>query len=114
MAYTLGAITLPSPKSFKREFIETGAENILLEGKTTKRIENRKERFTLVFQNLTPAQVNNVLSEYTLDEVRTFTVTEDNLSISATDVLVEVFNREYPDSGKSYRENLTLSLTEVE
>ena len=113
MAFTLGEITLPYPKKFTREFVEVGAENLLMEGKTTKRTETRKEVFVLEYQHLTQAQVNSILSEYELDVVRTFTVTETNLAISATGVLVNVVGREYPASGELYRENLTLILTEV-
>ena len=36
MSFILGNITLPNPKSFTREFIETSAANLLIEGKTTK------------------------------------------------------------------------------
>ena len=111
--YTLGNIILPYPKRFTREFIETGAENLLMEGKTTKRVENRKEVFILEYQHLTSAEVNSILSEYELDRVRTFIVTETNLSIAATDVLINVKGREYPPSGVLYRENLILILTEV-
>lgn len=113
MSFQLGNITLPYPKKFTRQFIETGAENLLMEGKTTKRVENRKEQFTLEFQYLTPAEVNSILSEYELDAMRTFTVTETNLSVGPTDVLVDIKDREYPLSGKLYRENLTLVLKET-
>lgn len=113
MAYLLGEKTLPNPKSFRRQFIETGAENLLIDGKTTKRVENRKEKFILVYQNLTPSEANDILSEYELEEVRTFQVTEVNLSIGPTNVLVDVVNREYPLTGKEYRQSLTLILTEV-
>lgn len=111
--FQLGDLTLPNPKSFKRTFIETGAKNLLIEGKSTKRIENRKERFTLVFQNLTQFQTNSILSEYILDMVRVFQVTEANLSIPATEVLIDISTRKYPQSGKEYREEFRLILTEV-
>ena len=111
--FILGAITLPNPKSFTRKFIETSSENLLMQGKTTKRTENRKEQFTLVFQELTQAQVNSILSEYELEAVRSFQVTETNLTIAATDVLVDISPRNYPLSGKAYREEFTLILTEV-
>ena len=113
MAYILGSTTLPGPKKFTREFIETGAENLLMEGKTTRKIQNRKEKFILEFQNLTSAQVNSILSEYELDAVRTFQVTETNLTIGPTDVLIDVQDREYPPTGTFYRENLVLVLMEV-
>lgn len=114
MSFILGAVTLPQPKSFTREFIETSKQNLTIGGKTVKRTENRKERFTLVFQELTQSQVNSILSEYELEEVRSFQVTEEELTIAATDVLVSLPPREYPLSGKAYRENFSLILTEVE
>lgn len=113
MSLTLGSLTLPYPKSFKRDFIETSAENLSIEGKTTKRIENRKERFTLVFQNLTPAEAQAILAEYEIDEARLFTSTETDLPISATRVLVDVKTRNYPLTGTAYRQDLALVLTEV-
>jgi len=113
MAYILGTTTLPNPKGFRRDFIETGQENLTMEGKTTKKVENRKERFILVFQNLTQAQVNNILSEFELKEVRSFQVTETNLTIGPTDVLIDIRTRKYPLTGKEYREDMNLILTEV-
>ncbi len=113
MSYTLGAITLLQPKAFRREFIETSANNILMLGKSTKRLENRKERFMFTYQNLTPTEVRNILSEYNLDAARTFESTETNLLIAATQVLIDVGSRSYPLTGKEYREDLTLILTEV-
>jgi hypothetical protein len=112
ISFLLGAITLPNPKSFAREFVETSARNRTAEGKETERVENRKERFILVFQELTQAQAANILSEYQLGEVRSFQVTEANLTIAATDVLVDVSPREY-QPGRGYRENLSLILTEI-
>jgi len=113
MSYILGNVTLPQPKSFARRFIEKGRENLLIEGKSTKRVENRKEKFVLVFLNLTRAQMNSILSEYELEEVRSFQVTEPYLAISATDVLIDIAGREYVKSGGQYRQNLTLILTEI-
>ena len=113
MAYLLGDLTLPTPKGFRRKFMETGASNVTIEGETTKKVENRKERFTLVYQNLTPAQANAILAEYELDMVRDFQVTESNLTIAATGVLIDVDVRNYPLTGKEYRQDFKLILTEV-
>jgi hypothetical protein len=113
MAYLLGDQTLLNPKSFKREFVETSASNLLIDAKTTKRVENRKERFTLTYQNLTAAETSSILSEYELDETRVFEVTEDNLTIAATDVHIDISTRNYPLTGKAYRHELNLILTEV-
>ncbi len=113
MAYILGALTLLQPKSFRREFIETSAGNLLMLGKSTKRQENRKERFILTYQNLTPAEVSSILAEYNLNETRSFESTETDLPIAATQVLIDVKGRTYPPTGIAYREDLTLILTEV-
>ena len=112
--FTLGAKTLLFPKSFNREFIETSASNLSVDGKTTKRIESRKERFTLVYQNLTSAQVSEILSEYDTDEARLFEVDETNLTIGPTRVLIDISTRNYPLTGKAYRQDLNIILTEVE
>ena len=111
--YQLGSLTLPAPKSITRSFMETGAENVLIEGKTTKRTDNRKERFVLTFQNLSRTVADSILSIYDLDAVVAFTVTETNLSISATRVLVDITDREYVKSGGLYKQNMTVILTEV-
>ena len=113
MAYTLGGVILPNPKSFRREFIETSWSNTLIDNTLKKKINNRKERFILTYQYLSQNQANNILSEFELNEVREFTVSEDNLSISATGVLIDVSKREFMSAGKEFRQNLTLILTET-
>ena len=84
----------------------------MLSGETKKDITNRKERYVLRFQYLTPSEVNSILSEYNLETTRNFEVTETNLTINSTPVHIEMQRREYA-SGGEYRENLTLILTEV-
>jgi len=113
MSYILGSLTLPNPKKFTREFIEMSAQNVLVNGTTLRRVQNRKEQFILEFVNLTRMQVNSILSEYELGLVRSFSVDEGALVVSSTDVLIDISNREYPPSADLYRENLSLILTEV-
>lgn len=113
MAYILGGVTLLNPKVFQREFLELSKTNTTFKGESLRRVENRKERFVLTYQHLTEAQADTILAEYNLNEVRTFEVTEDNLTIGPTDVLVEVSGREYILGGKTYLSNLDLVLTEV-
>lgn len=113
MPYTLGAITLPKPKSFVRDIIEKGVENLLMFGRTTKRTENRKERFTLQYIYLTPAQIDSIVSQYNLDTPLMFTVDEDNLSIPATEVLMDITGLNFPPSGEAWLENIKIVLTEV-
>lgn len=111
--YTLGSITLPNPKKFERKIIEMAAEHLLMFGRTTKRLQHRKEQFVLTYQYLTKAQVNTILSQFQLNSPLTFAVDETNLVIPATEVLMDIGKREYADSGFDYTENLDIVLTEV-
>lgn len=111
--FILGNITLLNPKRVSREFIETGAQNALIDNISTKRTENRKERYILEYEYLTPSEVNSILSEFELNSVRSFTADDTNLNIGPTPVLIDITNRKYLPSGDLYRENLTLVLTEV-
>ncbi len=113
MAYILNDLTLPNPKRFTRKFIEAGTENITVGGKTTKRIQNRKEQFILEFRDLTLPKADGILSIYLLDKVVTFSNTDPSLLISDTDVLVDVNDRTYNKAGDSYRKDFDLILTEV-
>ncbi len=112
MSYILGATTLPTPKEFFREFIEVSSENVSLEGRTTKDIFKRKEKFTLKFQHITPAVVASILSEYNAETTKDFQVTETNLTIAATPVHIGFSPRDYM-KGNEYRSDFTLTLTEV-
>lgn len=113
MAYTLGGITLPKPKSLVREFLELSKENITLQGITHKNTMHRKERYILSFVNLSLEVVNSIRSEYELDLPRSFTVADANLPIGPVDVLIDFSERLYPPVGKTYVENFKLVLTEV-
>lgn len=88
--------------------------NETVAGALRQKVTNRKEKFVLKYLNLNQAEVQSILSEYNQDEVRTFTVDEDNLSISATDVFVDIQRRSYVSVGNEVREDLELILTEVQ
>jgi hypothetical protein len=110
--YSLGSTTLPDPVSFNREYIETSATNLALTGRTTKDIRNRKERFTLSWERLTPTEVASILSEYTPEITKNFSVTETNLTIASTAVHIDISKRDYVKGGE-YRSDMTMTLTEV-
>lgn len=113
MSFVLGSVTLPNPVGFRREYVETAQENMTLQGKNTKRWVNRKERFILTWELLTQAEVSSILSEYELDMVRSFQVTEVGLTVAPTDVLVDTTARQYLKTGTHYLEKLTIVLVEV-
>lgn len=111
MSFVLGATTLPNPIGFEREFIETSTTNTTLNGRVTKDLRNRKERFVLSFQRLTTTEVNTILTEYNDQTTKNFSVSEDNLTISATPVHIEIQSRDYVKGGE-FRTDLQLILTE--
>lgn len=114
MPFMLGGITLPNPTEFTRESVEVKRVNLLLNGTTKQKVIRKKERYILHFQYLTRAEADSVLSEYELNSIRSFSVPdEDNITLDATDVLIDVENREYVAKGVEYRENFDLILTEV-
>lgn len=113
MSYILGSITLPNPVSFERETVEKSAKVVTLNNTTKKDITGRKERYILEFRMLTQAEVSSILSEFNLQATRNFSVSETNLTISATPVHVEIDRREYRTPGNEYREDITLTLEEV-
>lgn len=114
MAYILNGTTLKNPIDFQRAPIKVGKENISLTGKTTEDIRNQKERYTLVFEALSAAERNAIVAIYELQAAVTFEVTETNLTIASTNVIVDIESARTYIKGGDYLENLTLNLTEVE
>lgn len=114
MAYLLGNITLPNPKSFRREVVEKSAMIVTLNNTTKKDITGRKYRYILGYRFLTQSEVASIMSEYDLETTRDFQVTETNLTVASTPVHVTIDRREYNTPGNEYREDLTLILEEVQ
>lgn len=113
MSFILGSVSLPRPKAFRREYVEQGATVRTLDNTTKKDYSGRKEKFTLEFKMLTQTQIGQIVTEFELNIPRNFSVSETNLTISATPVLIEIISREYNTPGIEYREDLVLELTEV-
>lgn len=113
MSYVLGAVTLPRPHSFERQPIEKSAIVVTLNNTHKKDITGRKEQYILGYKMLTQDEVSSILSERDLDTPRNFSVSETNLTISSTSVLIQVDRRIYATAGPDYLEDLTIILTEV-
>ena len=96
-----------------RNNVETASESVTIAGETKRRVNSRSEQFELTFLNLTELQASNILSEFEINESRLFTVDETYLSIIATKVHIDITNREYVKSGDTYKQNITMVLTEV-
>lgn len=114
MAWTLGSTTLPSPKGFKRRFVEKSTYHEMINGTSKKDVSNRKERFEIAFTRLSQATVASILAEHAIMEALSFAVTDGSLSIAATNVHVDISGRDYNTKGSEYREDIVLILTEVE
>ena len=112
MSWTLGDITLKRPVSFGRKAIDVMAKHRTISGKDVRDITRQKEEFTLQFEALTQSQVSDILSEYNKKTAVNFAVSDGNLTITTTSVIVTINKREYV-KGPDFRENITLVLTEV-
>lgn len=112
MAWTLGDITLPTPRAFKRETVEMSATNESITGIRTKDIKSRKERFTLTYRYLTQVEIAAILMECNKLSTVNFAVSDGDLSIATTPVHIELNRRSYNTPGEEFREDLDLVLTE--
>lgn len=113
MAYLLNGVSIPNPKKFTHNFIETVAQNELIFGKTRKRFQLRKRQYVLEYQNLTQAQVNTIVSLYTPGVPITFQVTEANVLIGPKDVFMDITDRKFVESGIHWLESLKIGLMEI-
>lgn len=112
MSYILGSYTLPNPKKMDRDPIEISQTNTTLTGRTRKKLIRRKWRYTLKYLALTEAAANAIMAIYAQNTTQTFVVADGNLTISTT-VHIDITEREYPPTGKAYREDFDIILTEV-
>lgn len=115
MAYTLGGTTIPTPKAgnFKINIVETAGVITTLNGTMKKDIINRKYQYVIRYEKLTQTEVATLVDLWDDETTKDFAVSETNLTISATSCHVDIADRAYNTGGSSYREDLTLILTEV-
>jgi hypothetical protein len=113
MSWTLGSITLPAPQGFERRQIEVQTEVQTLSGSTRRDTTTKKEQYVLYFEKLTQTEVTQILTEYNKNLAVAFAVSETNLTIQTTQVLISLKTRQYLTPGDEYREDFELTLTEV-
>lgn len=114
MSYILGSTTLPDPQGLQRRYIEKSVYHDAINGRTTRDITGRKEQFILRYARLAQSVVASILSEYERRLALSFSASDGDLNINATDVHVEVQDRSYNTKGSEYREDFVIVLTEVE
>lgn len=113
MSYLINGTILPNPKKFTHNFIETAAQNELIFGKTTKRLQLRKRQYVLEFQYLTIAQTQTLEALYTPNTPVNFQVTEQNLQLGPITCFMDIMDRQFIDTGANWRENLKIGLMEI-
>lgn len=113
MAWKLNNETLPRPQGFERATLETSSTIRTAGGKTIKQVTNRKMQYTLQYEYLTQTERTQLYDLLELDTAIDFEVTEGNLTIATTSVIMDISNEQFPAKGTSFRENLNIILTEV-
>ena len=112
--YYLDERTLPRPKSFSRQFITTGQSVEAISGKRGMDLYGRKERYVLSWVDLSYMNLHTILDVVAENSAVEFEVSDGNLVINPTDVMVDISNISYSTPGSDYRADVTLQLTEVE
>jgi len=112
--WTLGSITLPNPEGFTRRVAEKATYHEMINGTSKKDISSRKEIYTLQYGRLSQADIAQILAQFNLFQTLSFSVTDGDMEIAATEVHVDIQQRDYNTPGSEFREDVTIILTEVE
>jgi len=113
-AYILDSQSLPRPKSFSREFISISRDVRTIDGKEGRDMSHRKERYILGWDTLSAYNVSRILTIIDKDTAVTFAISEENLTILSTNVLVKLVSIDYITPGENYLAELVIELLEVE
>lgn len=103
---------LKRPKTFKREFIYQKQDYTAIDGKSSRDVSNRKEKFVLTFENLTPTQVDTLLALVAQDQALLFTYDGEGMTNVEATCFPYIGSIDYVILGNSYLANLTLELIE--
>lgn len=110
--YLLDGIYLPPPKTFSREFISISSDVSTLTGKTGRDLGTKKEIFRLGWEVLSKEEVDNILVILAKNTPVVFQITETNLTIAPTRVIIRLSGIEYSTLGSNYISSLELELEE--
>lgn len=114
MSWTLGGVTLPSPKSFSRDNILKDTMHEMINGTSKRDITSKKEKFALGYSKLSQDQAADIKALYDLGESLLFSVDEGMLSIAERYVHVDIMGSDYPSRGSLFLEDFTIILTDVD
>lgn len=114
MAWYLGGVELPAPKSFSRDNILKDTMHEMINGTSKRDITSKKEKFSLSFSKLTQDEAADVKALYESRSSLLFSVDEGMLSIAERYVHVDIMGTDYPSRGSLFLEDFTLILTDVD
>lgn len=114
MSYVLNGTNLPTPKFFKREYISISKDVKSISGKQSRDKRTKKEKFMLSWETLSSSELTTILNIVNLNTPVTFSVTDGNLFIGETNVIVRIKSVDYIVPGENYIAATELELEEVE
>jgi len=115
MSYLLDGTEIPRPKEFSREYTPVSQRQTTISGKTGLDYRKlHKEVYTLRWEVLSKAEIDTILTILDKKEIVTFSISENNLTISEINVIVNISAIEYSVQGDNYIGSLELKLTQEE
>ena len=114
MSYILNSQTLPTPNSFRREFISISNDVGAINGKTGRDMRTRKEKFVLSWKSLTSSQLSIILDIVNGNVPVNFSVNDSGLIVEQTSVIVNIGSIRYLTPGSTYLAETEIELVEVE
>lgn len=111
--YILDGTTLKNPQQMEVIEIETSRSHQTLNGEVKKDIVNQRKAYSLTFKGLTQTQLNDIITIYNKRTAVSFSVSDGDLTITATDVWVSIESEQYNTQGSEYRADLVLILEET-
>jgi hypothetical protein len=110
----LDGVDLPRPKFFSREFIFQKTDVTTIDGKTSRDLGKRKEKFVLGWEMLFESELDRIKTIVEKNTAVTFEIAEDNLVINETNVLTTLRPVNYIIPGENYLIATEIELIEVD
>ena len=111
--YNLDYTQIKSPKTFKREYVFQKTDFTAINGKVTRDKTGKKEKYLLIYENLSVSEVATLLAIIEKNQSVYFSVDENAISINKY-VFPYIGGIEYSKVGSDYLASLSLELIEEE
>lgn len=118
MSYLLSATSIRRPNSINERNLTQYAQQKALDGSVGRDYFGANKRvWTLEYANTNQTDYNTIKTIYTshltTGETKSWQITETNYSVSATQVHIDLLERDFTIKGTDYLSNFTLILTEA-